>query len=148
MKTIIWLLILIGWSVLQARRKAVRERERQQRARTPEPSATATPTYQRYPETARAEIPRELDAIMDYARSRVQSEATTRNIESMPYDAATQDAEVVTSIVPDVEESEYRPPSTDRGRRFTDLRTFFVMREVLGPPRAKKRFHPRLKAQE
>jgi hypothetical protein len=149
MKTLIWLLVLIGWSVLQARRKAMRERERQQRAVTPTPAPAPRPAYSHAAEQTPSNMPSELDAIMQYARSRVEQAATTRSIDALieqPMMEQPATDEIVTREVADVPETELASQATDFGPR--SLRTYFVMREVLGPPRAKKRFHPRMKAQD
>jgi hypothetical protein len=149
MKTVIWLLILIGWSVLQARKKAMRERERKQRAGEPTPAPAPPPAYSRATERTPTGIPGELDAIMQYARSRVDQAATTRSIDALieqPMMEQPATDEIVTREVADVPEAEVASQATDVGPR--SLRTYFVMREVLGPPRAKKRFHPRIKAQD
>lgn len=146
MKTIIWLLIIIGWSVLQARRKAMRERERRQRAaEVPEPTVVAQPApfVRSYVDTTESGIPPELDAVMNYARSRA-TEANVRAIETMePQDEVV---ESIVSPIPDFQDASEKPRHMFAASN--SLRTFFVMREVLGPPRARKRFHPRIKAQE
>lgn len=157
MKQILFLIILILYSVLQARRKAMREKQRREQAiqevaRAEEAqraaAATAQPmsTYQPQPTSSYQsqqvdtpdgtdqDIPPEIQALLNYTRQ------------------SKQDENVVTIVEPSSEAAyEVQASTKSRAQIMFDhasLRTFFVTREVLGPPRSRKHFRPSRRGQE
>jgi hypothetical protein len=150
-KQVLFLIILIGWSIWQARRKAMREqRRRQQEDIVPEPvAAQATPANNWPPVTdepdqflqqMEADVPESVRPLLEAARK-------PKRKKRKPVEA-TADGETVERIVADVpviEVSAYDAVTPVRRRiRFDKeaLQAFMVTREVLGPPRAKRPHRP------
>jgi hypothetical protein len=156
MKQIVFLIIIILWSVLRARRKAIREQQKRQLANLPIPGSNNV--YRRTPPVSEAadedsgepELPPEVQRLLQYSRQRMP-EPVERQVED-------EQPEVVEQIVPQrtVEspvqgQDAYTTPAATRPRFAFNrdaLRTFVVTREVLGPARSRKPFRIRPKAQE
>ncbi len=155
MKQVIFLIVIILWSVLQARRKALREAKRRQLANLPLPgsdnSYRSTPPVadEPYVDSDEPELPPEIQRMLQYSRQRTPAPIERQAEEVQP--------EVVETIVPTLAPESplmadaYAIAGPTRRRFVFDreaVRTFVVTREVLGPPRSRKPFRIRPKAQE
>jgi len=162
-KQVLFLLILILWGIFQARRKAMREAERKERRQSPQPPVrraagpvtAAQNRMESYAESSslysRAEaLRRETGQFLQQAQTSEPEDAKPLVVDN---DRATADTERVDEIVP--QESKlmrdaYEETTTVRRRISFDkesLRTFFVTKEVLGPPRSRKPHRPGVKNQ-
>jgi hypothetical protein len=167
MKTVIYLIVIIGWGILQARRKAMREQKRkeaaQSRAEAPPQTRQRTsvplgpvsaeenrPIYQAQQSQVPSQPP-------DYDRTRSYSQQVEPPKEIQPLldsmkrrkakKQEQQNDEQVEEIVQPVVmgPDAYDQVATVRRSISFDpdsLRTFVVTREVLGPPRAKRPHRP------
>ena len=174
MKQIVPLIILILYSILQARRKAMREQKMRENAmitqRTTVAPQSDEPDEQNKQEVERQSAPmiasdrwknmtQEADQFIDddkeevpseiqrvVAASRLARQATVTARAS--YDEVVDPRPVVVSVAP---VDAYEQVTVARRRINFDkqsLRTFFVTREALGPPRSRKPFRPSIKARE
>jgi hypothetical protein len=183
-KNVIYLIVIIGWGILQARRKAMREQQRKQAAAAPSPvPARATqrqavvlgpvsaeenrPIYidrstsaDRSSYTDRS-IPLPTPSINIYQdRSQPLIEETPEAIRPLMESAKRRkkkkqaDEEVVEEIVPTTSSigmQNYEKVDAVQTRFALDkdsLRKYVVIREVLGPPRSRKRHMPGVKNRE
>ncbi len=167
MKTVIYLIVIIGWGILQARRKAMREQKRKLAALQPNPAPARTSQRQAVvlgPVSAEENQPIYRDQLSplptpvinpDRGQSYSYPDQTPEEIRPLMDSAkrrkkkkqAQAGGEKVEEIVspvmmgPDAYE---QVATVRRGIRFdrSSLRTFMVTREVLGPPRAKRPHRP------
>jgi hypothetical protein len=166
-KTVIYLIVVIGWGILQARRKAMREQQRKQAAAqaTPVPARAAQrqavvlgpvsaeenrPVYRDQPAPMPAPV-----INPDRGQSYAYPDQTPEEIRPLMDSAkrrkkkkqAQPDVEKVEEIVSPVAmgvDAYEQIATARRAIRFDkdSLRTFIVTREVLGPPRAKRPHRP------
>jgi hypothetical protein len=147
MKQVLFLIILIGWGILQARRKAMREQRRQQAEIASEPvAAAATPSSNwppvtdepdRFLQQMEADVPESIRPLFEAARK-------PKRKKSKPVEPE-EPVERIVADIPVVEVSAYDAVAPVRRRiRFDKeaLQAFMVTREVLGPPRAKRPHRP------
>ena len=174
MKQIVPLIILILYSILSARRKAMREQKRKEQAILAA-RGTAMPVDDAPVEQNRQEVERQSVAMEASDRWKNMTEEADRFVEQddpevqqaiqQAYDALRRGKqETVTSVAsfedvipapvvvaaPKVVDA-YEQVTVARRRISFDkqsLRTFFVTREVLGPPRSRKPFQLGIKAHE
>ena len=164
MKTVIYLIVIIGWSILQARRKAMREQKRKAALAGEIPAApvSARPLGAVSAEENRAativdqiassssagdlsvqnvqqEVPDEIKPLMEQARRTKKKKRDDKQ-------AGNQSAsdETVERLVKDVSSigmQNYEKVDAVRPRFVLDtdsIRNYVVTREVLGPPRSRK----------
>ncbi|MDP4198404.1 MAG: hypothetical protein Q8922_04195 [Bacteroidota bacterium] len=147
MKQIVLLIIIILWSVLKARRKALREEKRKQAAAMAIPTtdnaytSTNVVPDEPYVPYDEGDLPPEVQRLLQYSRRQQPAESET---------IAPEQPEVVETIVPEVAPvaDAYTTSAVVRPRFVFDraaIQTFVVTREVLGPPRSKKPFSSRFR---
>jgi hypothetical protein len=166
-KTVIYLIVIIGWGILQARRKAMREQARKQTAGqaaspTPPRASQRQPTIlgpvsaeENRPIYADRSIPLPTPTVnVTRDRSIPIVEEPPEEIRPLMESAKRKkkkkaDAEVVEEIVQPVATDAYDQAASVRRHIAFDkdaLRTFMVTREILGPPRAKKPHRPGMRS--
>jgi hypothetical protein len=150
-KQILLLLIFVGWSILQARRKAMREKERRERAQTPAAEPIAVPTAQandwppvtdepdRFLQQMDADVPESIRPLLEAARKPKRKKR--KPVEEEPVERIVTDVPVAEVSAYDAVSPVRRRISFDKGA----LQAFIVTREVLGPPRAKNPHRPGLR---
>jgi hypothetical protein len=174
MKTVIYLIIIIGWGVLQARRKAMREQKRRQtqqdaspqsvstqstsspiaeriRARQPAPLGAVSAEENQFMPIERADRSRIAPTISEELRKVVESTRRSKQKkqkEAQENQEAAQAERVEEIVSPASSEAAYEITTAVRRRIAFDkdaLRTFIVTREVLGPPRFRNPHRPGLR---
>jgi hypothetical protein len=177
-KNVIYLIVIIGWGILQARRKAMREQARKQalgqQAAAAPPAPVPARAAQRQPVVlgpvsaeenrpiyADRSIPLPTAPIPTYPdRSQPLVEEPPEEIRPLMESAKRRKKkvqvaeEVVEEIVPiasSIGMQNYEKVDAIQTRFALDkdsLRKYVVIREVLGPPRSRKRYMPGIKNRE
>jgi hypothetical protein len=178
-KNVIYLIVIIGWSILQARRKAMRAQKAKDAAALRDlapqaASSTISPpppirTSQRQanilgpvsaeenqPTRADRSIPLPINIYQDRSQPEEPPEAIRPLMESAKRRKKKKQAndEVVEEIVPTTSSigmQNYEKVDAVQTRFALDkdsLRKYVVIREVLGPPRSRKRHLPGMKNRE
>ncbi len=168
MKQVFFLIILILWSILQARRKAMREQKRKAEAQASASLGAVTSgdnddvpvqqpigAYSRQSQDIGDEADRFVREVREQIPENVRNlQKASRRAKKMaePVLSPVQDDEVVDRLVtaPVVEDAYAQKVFVRRGISFDrqSMRTFFVTREVLGAPRSRKPFRPGLRGRE
>jgi hypothetical protein len=174
MKTIIYLIIIIGWSILQARRKAMREQKRKQALAGESPPApvSARPLGAVSAEENRAasasartalvansedqffqdvqqEVPEEIKPLMEQARRTKKKKRDDKQAGNQP--VSDEPVERLVKDVSSIGMQNYEKVDAVRKRFVLDrdaIRNYVITREVLGPPRSRKPFRPAMKDRE
>jgi len=163
MKTVIYLIVIIGWSILQARRKALREQKRKEALAAQMPIATtsavplgavsaqdnsplstsdliSTPEPgDQFFQDADREVPEQIKPVIEYARKAKKKKREERQ----PIEKIAE--------VSSIGMQNYEKVDALRKHFVLDrvaIRNYVITREVLGPPRSRKPFHPAMKDRE
>ena len=155
MKQLIFLIAIILWSILQARRKAMREQQRKQAQENPAPLRTMR--EQREPavlgpvtaEENKVE-PERIDrsiVVPDQATQEARQKLDNiRRAKKKKREAAQEEnVERIVKPMAPASDAAYETVASVRTRIPLDaesLRTFMVTREILGPPRYRKPHRP------
>lgn len=169
MKQILFLIIIVIFGILQARRKAMREQQRKQaqqgapnqssaaqaaslrqavqqvRARQPAPLGAVSAEENQSMPREREDRSRITPTISEELRQVVESTRRSKQKKQEAAQAEAQEERVEEIVSPASSEAAYEIVTTARRRIAFDmdaLRTFVVTREVLGPPRFRKPHRP------
>lgn len=169
MKEVLFLLVVVIWGILQARRKAMREQQRKQaqqggpkqspasqaaslrqavqqvRARQPAPLGAVTAQENQSPPPEREDRSRIAPIVPEEIRAIVELTRRSKQITQEEAPVDSQEERVEEIVPPASSEQAYETVASVRRRISFDkgaLRTFIVTREVLGPPRFRKPHRP------